>query len=166
MGELVPAEATRDRMLQVIGLSFLFPGLGHLVTGARGLGLAWMLIANAALLSGFHLAGYTQFDYGFSWALGGIKLVVALPESLNFGGTLLIGNLASSVEAGGSYIENLPNRQLGYLLSGDRRHPFGCFGAACRRHGARENGAEPSRVVCTRARSRCLPCSFRAWGTP
>jgi uncharacterized protein DUF6677 len=118
MGELVPAEATRDRMLQVIGLSFLFPGLGHIVAGARGLGLAWMLIANAALLLGFQLAGYTQLDYGFSWVLGGVKLVVALPESLNFGGTLLLGNLASSVESGGFYVENLPYRHLGFLLSG------------------------------------------------
>jgi hypothetical protein len=118
MGELVPAEATRDRMLQVIGLSFLFPGLGHIVAGARGLGLAWMLFANAALLLGFQLAGYTQLDYGFSWVLGGIKLVIALPESLNFGGTLLLGNLASSVESGGLYVENLPYRHVGYLLSG------------------------------------------------
>lgn len=118
MGELVPAEATRDRMLQVIGLSFLFPGLGHIVAGARGVGLAWMLIANGALLAGFQLAGYTQFDYGFSWVLGGFKIVIALPESLNFGGTLLLGNFASSVEAGGAYVENLPYRHLGYLLSG------------------------------------------------
>ena len=49
MAALVPADATRDRMLQVIGLSFLFPGLGHLVAGERKLGLAWMLTANAML---------------------------------------------------------------------------------------------------------------------
>ena len=119
MTAVVPAEATRDRMLQVIGLSFLFPGLGHIVAGARAVGLTWMLIANGALLAGFQLAGYTQFDFGFAWdLLGAIKVVVTLPESLNFGGTVLIANLASSVEQGGQFAENLPYRQLGYLLSG------------------------------------------------
>lgn len=119
MDAAVPAEATRDRMLQVIGLSFLFPGLGHIVAGSRSLGLAWMLLANGALLAGFQLAGYTQFDFGFAWKLGGfLEIAIALPESLNFGGTILIANLAGSVEQGGTYVENLPYRQLGYLLSG------------------------------------------------
>ncbi|MCH2100870.1 MAG: hypothetical protein MK209_03000 [Planctomycetes bacterium] len=119
MAPVVPAEATRDRMLQVIGLSFLFPGLGHIVAGARTLGLAWMLIANGALLAGFQFAGYSQFDFGFAWELLGVlKIAITLPESLNFGGTVLIANFASSVEFGGSYAEHLPYRQLGYLLSG------------------------------------------------
>jgi hypothetical protein len=118
MADPIPAEATRDRMLQVIGLSFLLPGLGHLISGATRTGLIWMVAANLTLLLGFHLSGYTQFDFGFAWVLLGIKISVALPESLNFGGTLLIGQFASSVEVGGLYAEALPYRQLGYLLSG------------------------------------------------
>lgn len=117
MTELAPAEVTRERMLQVIGLSVLLPGLGHLVAGARTLGLAWMVGANAALFLGFQLAGFTQFDFGFAWNLFGIKLMVTLPESLNFGGTVLLAQFFQSVEVGGKFVEYLPMRHLGYLLS-------------------------------------------------
>jgi len=105
-------------MMKVIGLSFLLPGLGHLVCGQRKLGLIWLIGCNFLLFAGFSLAGYTQFDFGFKWLLGPVNLVIALPESLNFGGTLLLAQFFQSVESGGLNAEVLAWRQLGYLLSG------------------------------------------------
>jgi uncharacterized protein DUF6677 len=118
MTELYPAEATRDQILKVVGLSFLLPGLGHLATGSRRLGLAWMAICLSLLFFGLKLAGFTQFDYALSWDGLPIKILIALPESLNFGGTLLYAQFFSSIESGGLNVENLPYRQLGFLLSG------------------------------------------------
>jgi len=119
MTTLVPAESTRDQILKVVGLSFLLPGLGHIVSGSKRTGLLWLLASQGLLFLGFHLAGYTQFDYGFHWS-GKLpfQVVVLLPESFNFGGTLLMAQFFSSVDGGGLHVEDLPFRQLGYLLSG------------------------------------------------
>ncbi len=119
MTTLVPAESTRDQILKVVGFSFLLPGLGHLIAGWRKAGFAWLVVCNGLLFLGLHLAGFSQFDYGFRW--GGnlpFEVLVLLPESFNFGGVLLLAQFFDSVDHGGLNVEALPYRQLGYVLSG------------------------------------------------
>ncbi|NQU50486.1 MAG: hypothetical protein HQ519_17695 [Planctomycetes bacterium] len=119
MTTLVPAESTRDQILKVVGLSFLLPGLGHVVAGWKRTGLIWMVVCQGMMFLGLQLAGFTQFDYGFRWGESlPFEVVVLLPESFNFGGVLLFAQFFDSVDNGGVNVEALPYRQLGYLLSG------------------------------------------------
>ncbi len=118
MTTLVPAESTRDQILKVVGFSFLLPGLGHLIAGHRKVGLAWLVVCQGLLFLGFHLAGFSQFDYGFRWGNLPFEVIVLLPESFNFGGVLILAQFFESVDRGGLNVEALPYRHLGYLLSG------------------------------------------------
>jgi len=117
--DLSPDKSTRERILAAVGYSILIPGLGHFLHGRRGWALAWFLSCQGLLLLGLTLAGFTQFDYGRTFGLGGTELIFFLiPEGGNFLVTQLVARFYESLEYGGNYPDVFPLRHLGYLLSG------------------------------------------------
>ncbi len=144
MSVTAPSESSRDRVVGAVGFSILVPGLGHWMMGRKREALIWAAVCQLLMVGGFALAGGTQSDFGFPIGFGGIQFVfVMLPELGNFLVSQLCAAFFESVDIGGRYPENLPFRDLGYLMSG----ASGVLGAFCAAHAA-------GSLVIDRARSR------------
>jgi len=108
-----------ERIGKTIALSVLLPGLGHFLLGRRAQGLALFLLCQGLLFGGFYLAGNTQKDFGQPFSLFGTPVCYLMaPEMGNFVGSQVAAAFLESVEQGGNAPENLPWRDLGYVMSG------------------------------------------------
>ena len=119
MNPLQLPESVRSRVAGTVVVSALFPGAGHFLLGRAVQGVIWFVAVQALLFGGIALAQGSQLDYGTWFQIGDLRLVfLLLPEMGNFLGTQVVAGLFHSVELGGTQPQEIPLRELGYIMSG------------------------------------------------